>query len=473
MTFIKSGRFPNFLAVAGFEPVGGRQGDCVFGQHAGQAGEDVGEVFLGVDAEAAAVFYKGVEDGAFLTGFFIAEEQPVFRTELGGANGVFDEVVANFYPAIVQVGFEVGPLVDGITDGFAEFALGQEGAAEGEFVDDALDPLVDHAAFGGADGGSQGGASFGFTKAFLDVIEVGELTQDPGDEAWGLLTGFEKFPPHMGVAAHEFDPGFVLGPGGINDVAVALDDAQEFGVNGCNVLFGGVGFFEESGHTFGVAAIMPVKEDGSAGYVRRPEVAGLCFAGAGLEIGNWGFVDLSVKGVPMFVLDFSIDDRQPVGGEQGPVAEGFAVNGHSHPSEHFGLPVVRQVADEAVIDDFGDEAGSGDAAVLQRWRQRIDEGLGGGVVLEDELAAHELEADELGGLEVELLADFFADPAEFVGIEQDFGRTRVLRGRWEGARECGVRGSFWGLLCEWGFQPPVLGLRERRRKLFSQDRLQA
>ena len=62
MTRIKSGNLPLFFSSAGFEPVGGGLGDGVFGQHAGQAGENVGEVLLGVDAEAVAVFDDGVED---------------------------------------------------------------------------------------------------------------------------------------------------------------------------------------------------------------------------------------------------------------------------------------------------------------------------------------------------------------------------------------------------------------------------
>ena len=86
MTLIMSGHHPLRLAVAGFEPVGWGQGD-----------------------------------------------------------GVFDEVVANFYPSIGKVGFEVGQLMDGVADGFAEFALGEDGAAEGEFVDDSLESLVNAA----------------------------------------------------------------------------------------------------------------------------------------------------------------------------------------------------------------------------------------------------------------------------------------------------------------------------------------
>ena len=453
MTLVKSGHFANRLATAGFEPVGWRQGDGVFGQHGGQTGEHVGKVFLGVDAQAAAVFYDGVEDGALLTGHLIADEQPVFCTKFGRTNGVFDEVVTNFYPPVTKVGFEVWPLVDGVADGFAEFTLGQDGTPEGEFVDGFLESPMDHAAFGGAHGVAQGGAGFGFAQPLLDVIEVGELAQDPGDEPRRLFGGFEKFPPYMGVAAHEFDPCFVFGPGWIDDVAIALDDAQEgeeFGINRY-ISVGGFGFVEESGHAFGVASVMPMIEDTAAWDVRRPEVAGLGFAAAGLEIMDGGFVYLPVKCAPMFILDFPVDDREPVGCKLRPVTKGFAVEIDSHAGEHFGLPIVGQVADEAVVEHFGDEAGGGDAAVLQGGRQRVDEGLGGGVVLENEFAAHELDADEFGRLVVELLADFFADAAVGFGVEQDFGWVKFLANDGKVLRDARGAGLISGLLVSGDF----------------------
>jgi hypothetical protein len=49
MTLMKSGRLSNLLPAAGFEPVGRGQGFGIFGQQAGQAGENVDEVFLGVE----------------------------------------------------------------------------------------------------------------------------------------------------------------------------------------------------------------------------------------------------------------------------------------------------------------------------------------------------------------------------------------------------------------------------------------
>ena len=71
---MKSGHHPLWLAVAGFEPIGRGQGDGVFGQHVGQAGE----IFLRVDAKEAAIFDDGVEDGTFSAEFLVAEEQSVF-----------------------------------------------------------------------------------------------------------------------------------------------------------------------------------------------------------------------------------------------------------------------------------------------------------------------------------------------------------------------------------------------------------
>jgi hypothetical protein len=72
---MKSGGLANFFPAAGCEPVGRGQGAGVFGQHAGKAGEHVGEILLGIDAEATAVFDDGVKDGTFSSRLFITEER--------------------------------------------------------------------------------------------------------------------------------------------------------------------------------------------------------------------------------------------------------------------------------------------------------------------------------------------------------------------------------------------------------------
>ena len=55
MTLMKSGCLTNAFPTAGFEPVGWGQGDGVFGQHAGQTGENVGEVFFRMDSQTTEV----------------------------------------------------------------------------------------------------------------------------------------------------------------------------------------------------------------------------------------------------------------------------------------------------------------------------------------------------------------------------------------------------------------------------------
>ena len=75
MTLMKSGCLTKL--VAGFEPVGWRKDAGVFGQHAGQAGEHVREVFLGVDAQPAAVFHDGVKS----SGELMPDGSPILQVD--------------------------------------------------------------------------------------------------------------------------------------------------------------------------------------------------------------------------------------------------------------------------------------------------------------------------------------------------------------------------------------------------------
>ena len=413
-----TGRF----SAARPQPVGRGEAGSFAGLHRRQPVENVLKVFLGVDTQAAAVFNNGVEDRGLLAGRFGTYEHPVARTKLCWADGVFDSVIVYLDPAVAQINFEALPLVERIADGFAKQALGQDRTAESEKIEQLLESAVDRTTLGGAGGFAQGGADLGLPEFCLNVIEVTDLAQDPADEPGRLLAGFKKLPPDMGVAPHEFDPGLVLGPRGVRAVAVALDDACER--IGVNVSRHAV--TEQLGDGAAVAPVAPVVEHAPARYVRHPEVAGLGFAAAGFEVIDGGFVNLSVKCAPMFVLDFSVNNGDPIGSEQRPVAESLAVKVDSHAGEHFLLTVVGQMAHETVVHHFGDESGSGDAAVLKARRQRVDERLGGGIILAHVFASHELDADELGGLEVELLAHFLADAAEGFGVEPHFGRIKLF-----------------------------------------------
>lgn len=426
MTLMKSGDHLLRFSAARFVPGRGRQDARLAGFHRGQPSQDVGEVFANVDFEATAVFYDGVEDGAFAAGLAVSYEQPVFLTELGRTDGVFYQVVVDLDPTVGEVAFEILPLVEGIGDGFAEFGARQD-AADTEFDDGFVKAAVNHPAFRCANCFAQGGACFGFTKPFFDLIEKGDLMEYPGDELRGLVLSFKKFPPHVGLAANELEPAAFFGSRAVYLITVALDDGGElfnFFVAEIRKVFWI--FCKKCIDSLGVTPFVPVEEDTTARYVRCPEVAGLGFSGAGLEVSDRCFVKLSVWTSPMFVLDFSVNDIKPVGTEQSPVAKGLAVEVYSHGVEHFNLPIVGKMKNEAVVNDFRDESRAGDATLLQAGWQRGDDGRGDGIVDTDILAADHLLAEKFGTLEVQLLADFFAHAAEGFGIELDLRRDDLF-----------------------------------------------
>jgi hypothetical protein len=62
MTAVRSGCGASGFAAARFEPVAGAEGGGFTGEHSGQAGEDVFEVFTPVDPKTAAVFDEVIVD---------------------------------------------------------------------------------------------------------------------------------------------------------------------------------------------------------------------------------------------------------------------------------------------------------------------------------------------------------------------------------------------------------------------------
>ena len=91
---------------------------------------------------AAELFDKGIDDCAAPAGVFAANEHPVLVSELGGADGVFREVVVKFDLAVGEAGFEVGPLVRGIVEGGAQAAGGRDAAPALKPFDEFCEVIV-------------------------------------------------------------------------------------------------------------------------------------------------------------------------------------------------------------------------------------------------------------------------------------------------------------------------------------------
>lgn len=126
---------------------GGDFGD-LGGGHFWQAGEDVAEVGERVEASAATAFDDGVEDGASLACFGGSDEEPVFLSYRGGADGVFDSVVVDLDASVGEEVFEGGPLLEGVGDGLAHCALREVARADALYG--GVDAAQDHGALCGA-----------------------------------------------------------------------------------------------------------------------------------------------------------------------------------------------------------------------------------------------------------------------------------------------------------------------------------
>ncbi len=94
--------------------------------HRGQAGEHVPEIGERVEDTPPATFDDGVDDRAAHAGLGLADEEPVLLADGGRADGVFDEIVVDLQAAIFEEEEQRGPLVQGVVDGLAHEAAGQE-----------------------------------------------------------------------------------------------------------------------------------------------------------------------------------------------------------------------------------------------------------------------------------------------------------------------------------------------------------
>jgi hypothetical protein len=74
-------------------PIGGRRQAC----------EDVAQVREGIEPTPSATLNYGVQDGAALAGFGLADEQPVLFAQRRGPDGIFHEVLIDLHATVVKV----------------------------------------------------------------------------------------------------------------------------------------------------------------------------------------------------------------------------------------------------------------------------------------------------------------------------------------------------------------------------------
>ena len=197
----------------------------------GAAAQDIVKVGEGGEAAAAGAGDEGVEDGGSFPGFGIADEQVVFLADGAGADGVFDEVVVEFDPAVFQITGEALSLAEGVGEGLAKLAFGEVTVAAFEPEQGFFHPLQDGRGLGLPDhltGFSTGGfpVPVGLAQGFFDLIEVLDLPEKPAGPLGGFLPGFVNIPPDVGHARAESDVSITsFSEGWITDITIALQDS--------------------------------------------------------------------------------------------------------------------------------------------------------------------------------------------------------------------------------------------------------
>jgi hypothetical protein len=305
--------------------------------------EDPFEAGMGIEAMAADLFDEGVDDGTSPAGFFTPNELPIVHANLGGANGVFGEVVVELDLPVEEAGFEMFPLIKGVAERFPKVALGKDLAFFMKVGEEFGEMVVSSTGFEPTDFLSlKWSGSLGSEFCF-DSVNPADQQEDPGDDSRVILGGITELSPDVGEAADGDDVEmFVsINKGAVGSQAVALEVAVE----------GGFAIFaDEDVVEAGVgSAFVPIKKRAVFGVVIDPELSFLDLAVDGC------LVDFEVVAPAKFSGDEVVEREESTGKVVVPVAH--VVAGEIKAVGGFEFPLL--AVEGAVVAKFlGEEIGS-------------------------------------------------------------------------------------------------------------------
>ncbi len=225
-----------------------------------QAGENVPEVSVRINAAATAVLHHGVKDGAAFSGIGFANEEPVLLPNGCGPDRILDQVIIDLNATFGQEHLQGDPLAQRVINGCSQQALRQMFAAALKPQMNALEPLHDGSALGGANGLPQFRSGFDFSQPRFDGVEVLQLAYDPTGCSRRRFQSFVNFSPQVRPASGQCHGSFAFrGKGAIGRIAVALYGALE--VRGNDVA-----------QARCCPARGPVKEDVASRFIAGPKV---------------------------------------------------------------------------------------------------------------------------------------------------------------------------------------------------------
>lgn len=274
----------------------------------GQAGEQIVQVSVRIDASSSAAFNHGVDNGTALACSSFAHEKPVLLADRRGPDGVLDQVIVDLHLPFPEEDFQPGPLAKGVIDGLAQEALGQMLPAGFELKERFLDAIEDRTALLGAHGGTQFGAGLRFAQGAFDPVKVLDLAQDPAGAPRRLFQGLVELPAGVRPASGQLDFVASFFKGGVGAVAIALQHA--FKVTG-----------NESLKTLRRPAGFPAIEHVPARTAGRPEIALFGLPMTRGQVSHGRFVDLRIATGQHAGADLFVDRLKPIGAPFHPAGE--------------------------------------------------------------------------------------------------------------------------------------------------------
>src|SRR5665213_2909308 len=143
----------------------------------GEAGEGPVQIGPGIDAEELAGAEDGVEDGGTVTGIWVADKEPIFQTKLTWTNWPLGRIIIDQEMTVARVGEtgEFGPASQGVAEGLAQSALGQDGGVRGGGRHGLMEFDRNRDRAGGTNALARGG--IGECQLRLDGVELGKAVE--------------------------------------------------------------------------------------------------------------------------------------------------------------------------------------------------------------------------------------------------------------------------------------------------------
>ena len=417
-------------------PVAGQQrGQVVLIGHSRQAGEHVAQVGERVLAMATARLDERVNDRRALAGIGVTDKKPVFRAELGRADGVFHEVGVQAGAAVAQVGDQGFPLVEQVAAGLAELGFGQGEFAQAQCC--ATQQLQAERPMAGAQRRAQARA----VESGLGPISFVEVeSADQFEHKRGALRRFAervmKHAPGVRPAAESLD----LGP----SARIAVVGFVTVGVEQSDVVIA------KQLRQLGMPPRQsPLEHDVMARSGRAPEIAllGFAFFLPGVVVTDRCFVDLHVTVGEQVGEHAFVDRFGQIGDLAHPLRHALAGQLRTPALRHLFETKKRLVIEILAHRDPREQTGRGVTADHRPRQSGGDHRRMARVVLAPKLRAHELTFEQTRRNHIDFKGPLLGDLFVGLGIGLHLGghdHHGLLHGQFgEGLSRGESRGAGW------------------------------